>query len=117
MAEQKDTAEWGSGNQTATEPKRETKRQPKQLPPYHVVLMNDDDHTYEYVIQMLRAVFAYSEEKGYQLAKQVDDAGQAVVFTSHREYAELKREQIHSYGADFRISSCKGSMSAIIQPA
>src|SRR5437763_9592663 len=107
MSEQRETFEWASGNETATEPKREIKRQPKQLPPYHVVLMNDDDHTYEYVIQMLRAVFAYSEEKGYQLAKQVDDVGQAVVFTSHREHAELKREQIHAYGADFRISSCK----------
>jgi len=117
MSEQSENFEQNGGTQTATQPKRETRRQPKQLPPYHVLLMNDDDHTYEYVIQMLRAVFGYSEEKGYQLAKEVDDAGKAVVFTSHREYAELKREQIHSYGADFRISNCRGSMSAIIQPA
>jgi ATP-dependent Clp protease adaptor protein ClpS len=119
MAER--TGFFGWATTTKAPPKKETqqkpaeKKKPTLLPPYHVILLNDDDHTYEYVIQMLRAVFGYPEERGYQLAKQVDDGGKAVVYTTHRELAELKREQILAYGADFRISNCKGSMSAIIE--
>jgi ATP-dependent Clp protease adaptor protein ClpS len=98
-------------------PASDTKRAPQQLPPYNVVLLNDNDHTYEYVIQLLRTVFAYPEEKGFQIAKTVDESSRAVVFTTHKELAELKREQIHAFGTDHRISSCRGSMSAIIEPA
>ena len=97
--------------------KASPKHKPKQLPPYHVVLLNDDDHTYAYVIEMLKAVFAHPEEKGYQLAKEVDTKGRVIVLTTHKEKAELKREQVHAYGADYRIASCKGSMTAIIEPA
>ncbi len=97
--------------------KTDQKNKPKQLPPYNVVLLNDNEHTYEYVIQLLRTVFSYPEAKGYQLAKQVDHANRAIVATTHRELAELKRDQIQTFGADPRISSCKGSMSAIIEPA
>ena len=100
-----------------TAPKADRKHKPQQLPPFNVVLLNDDDHTYEYVIQMLSSVFAYPQEKGYQLAKKVDEHGRAIVLTTHKELAELKREQILAFGTDHRISSCKGSMSAIIEAA
>lgn len=30
------------------------------IPPYNVVLLDDNDHTYEYVIEMLRAVFGFT---------------------------------------------------------
>ena len=98
-------------------PAQDRKSKPRQLPPFNVVLLNDEEHTYEYVIQLLKAVFAYPEEKGHQLAKMVDQQKRAIVITTHRELAELKREQIQSFGADQRVSSCKGSMSAIIEPA
>jgi ATP-dependent Clp protease adaptor protein ClpS len=98
-------------------PKRDEKPKPRKLPPWNVVLLDDDDHSYQYVIEMLRAIFGYAEEKGFQLAKEVDSTGRVIVMTTHREMAELKREQIHAYGADKRIAACKGSMSAIIEPA
>ena len=104
---------WGLGLGS----KRESKTDPKQLPPYHVVLLNDNEHTYEYVIRLLNTVFSYPEHKGFQLAKKVDEANRAIVFTTHKELAELKREQIQSFGVDPRISSCKGSMTAIIEQA
>lgn len=87
------------------------------LPPYHVVLLDDDHHTYEYVIEMLCAVFGYSEEKAYGMAVIVDRAGRVVVCTTTKERAELKRDQIHAYGADWRIPTSKGSMSAVVEPA
>lgn len=86
-------------------------------PPYHVVLLDDQDHTYEYVIEMLGKLFGYAEPKALQMAREVDLTGRCIVFTGAFERAELKRDQIHAYDADWRIPRCKGSMSAILEPA
>jgi ATP-dependent Clp protease adaptor protein ClpS len=94
-----------------------SKQKPKQLPPYNVVLLDDDDHSYDYVIEMLGTLFAYPQEKGFQLAEQVDKTGRAIVLTTHKEKAELKRDQIHAFGRDVRMTASKGSMTAIIEPA
>jgi ATP-dependent Clp protease adaptor protein ClpS len=85
--------------------------------PYHVVLLDDNQHTYAYVIEMLRRLFGCSAERGYQLAREVDTAGRAIVDTTSRERAELKRDQIRSYGADWRLEESRGSMAATIEPA
>lgn len=90
---------------------------PKPLPPYHVVLLNDDDHTYDYVIGMLGDLFQHPPEKAFALAKTVDTEGRVIVLTTHKELAELKRDQILGYGADVLLASSKGSMSALIEPA
>jgi ATP-dependent Clp protease adaptor protein ClpS len=95
--------------------KRE-KGKPKKQPRYNVVLWNDDDHSYEYVITMLLELFSHPIEKGYQMAVEVDTQGRVIVLTTTMEHAELKRDQIHAYGKDVLISGCKGSMSATIEP-
>ena len=92
---------------------QETKRQP----PYHVILLNDEDHSYAYVIVMLNQLFGHSKEKGYLLAKEVDTKGRAIVCTTSLEHAELKQEQVHAFGPDPLIARCKGSMTAEIEPA
>jgi ATP-dependent Clp protease adaptor protein ClpS len=123
MADDKDVpkaepAPAAGGPATAVKPQAKPKpKPPKQLPPYHVVLLDDDDHTYEYVIEMLRAIFGYAIEKGFKLAEEVDSQGRVIVFTTHKELAELKRDQIMAYGIDARIASCQGSMTAVIEPA
>ena len=96
--------------------RRQQDRQPKRQPRYQVILWNDEDHTYEYVIVMLHELFAHPLETGYQLAKEVDSQGRAVVLTTTREHAELKRDQIHAYGKDQFIANCQGSMWATIEP-
>lgn len=106
-----------SGPATLPEAETQEDQQTKRQPPYHVVLLNDDDHTYEYVILMLKELFAHPVEKGYELAKEVDRQGRAVVCTTSLERAELKRDQIHAYGPDPRIPRCAGSMYAEIEPA
>jgi ATP-dependent Clp protease adaptor protein ClpS len=93
------------------------KRPPKNLPPFHVILLNDNDHSYEYVIEMLKSIFAHNEQQGFKLAEEVDKKGRAIVFTTHKELAELKRDQIHAFGKDERVATCKGSMSAIVERA
>ena len=66
-------------------PDEKTRRQP----PYNVVLLDDDDHSYPYVIQMLGELFAHPAERAYKMAKEVDDTGRVIVLTTHKEKAEL----------------------------
>ena len=77
-------------------PDQKTKRQPR----YAVVVLNDDLHTFEYVILALAKVFGYSAEKGFQLASQVHHTGRAIVWTGALEHAELKRDQLKGIGPD-----------------
>lgn len=100
-----------------TKPAPEKKRQRKKQPAYHVILLDDDDHTYDYVIGMLRKLFGYSPERAFQLASEVDESGRVIVDTTTLERAELKRDQILTFGRDWRIARCAGSMSVIIEPA
>lgn len=79
-------------------------RKPKPMPQYAVILENDDDHTYEYVIEVLQRVVRVNVEQAYLFARQVDLTGEAVVWTGNKEVAELKRDQIKGYGPDFYAS-------------
>ena len=100
-------------------------------PLYNVVLLNDDDHSYDYVIEileggppldrllieMLQRLFCFSEQQAYHHALEVDMTQRTVLITCSLEEAEFGRDQILSYGPDPRIPHCKGSMSAIVEPA
>ncbi len=86
-------------------------------PNWHVILLDDDDHTYEYVVEMLGKIFGYGHEKAFKMACEVDGTGRVVVWTGALEQAEVKRDRIHGYGADWRIPRCKGSMSARLEKA
>ena len=96
---------------------RKTYKKPVQIPQYHVVLLDDNDHTYDYVIEMLIQTFRHSQQKAFEMACEVDSMGRVIVDTTSQERAELKRDQIHAFGPDWRIPHSKGSMSSIIEPA
>ena len=100
-----------------TRPAADLDHRPKSQPPYNVILLDDDDHTYDYVIGMLRKLFGCSPEQAFQLAFDVDHNNRVVLDTTTLERAELKRDQIHTFGRDWRIPRCQGSMSAMIEPA
>ena len=103
--------------ETITSPVETTKRTTEGLPPYNVVLLDDDDHSYEYVILMLRKVFGHPIQKGFEMAQEVDAKGRVIVATTNLEQAELKQDQIQAFGPDPLIPRCKGSMSATVEPA
>lgn len=94
------TAEKTAPKPAPAKPRPEDKKKPQKLPPWNVVLLDDDEHSYEYVIEMLGKLFAHPKEKAYLLAKEVDASGRVIVLTTHKEKAEFKRDQIHGYGAD-----------------
>jgi ATP-dependent Clp protease adaptor protein ClpS len=112
----------GGGTATIVRPKKqppkpEQDQDRKRQPPYNVILFDDDDHSYEYVVDMLRKLFGHTVETAFQMACEVDETGRVIVFTTAKEVAELKRDQIHAFGADPHIPRCSGAMSATIEPA
>ena len=102
---------------TIPAPEVETAQRDQLTPLYHVVLLDDDDHTYDYVIEMLCKIFLLPATKAFEHAVEVDSTGRTIVMTCEREQAEFGRDQIHAYGADPRMAKSKGSMSAIVEPA
>jgi ATP-dependent Clp protease adaptor protein ClpS len=95
----------------------EKKDQEMREPLWHVVLLDDDEHSYDYVIEMLCKLFFKTVEEALRHAIEVDTTGRTIVLTCERSAAEFARDQIHAYGADPRIPRCKGSMTAILEPA
>jgi len=107
-----------SSTTTRTEPRTSTANRvlPEFEPLYHVILLDDDEHTYHYVVRMLCSLFHYPVREAFVMAREVDSIGRVVVATTHRERAELKCEQITSFGADPLILTSRGSMCAHIEP-
>ncbi len=87
------------------------------VPLYRVVLLDDNDHTYDYVIEMLQQIFIFTMVEGYRHAEELDRTGRTILIVCELPEAEFAIAQIHSYGADWRLPRSKGSMSAIIEPA
>ena len=90
-------------------------QRPRRQPRFNVILWNDEEHSYQYVVAMMQELFGYPSERGFQIAKTVDTAGRAIVLTTTKEHAELKRDQIHAYGKDGAMASSKGSMWSTIE--
>jgi ATP-dependent Clp protease adaptor protein ClpS len=105
-----------TGGTTAL-PATEITEQRQLVPLYHVVLLDDDEHTYDYVVEMLQKLFCFTAAEAFQHAVEVDITGRTVVITCELPAAEFARDQIHAFGADPRMPKSQGSMSAILEPA
>jgi len=108
-------AETAEPETTLPETEHRGDRQQRMQPRYHVLIWDSHDHTFDYVEKMLRDLFGHTKEQCVRLAKEVDEEGRAIVLTTTREHAELKRDQIHAYGKD-HIEGSKGSMWSTIEP-
>jgi len=104
---------------TRTEPRAKTdaETRTKRLPPYHVVVLNDEEHTFDYVIELLTKLFGHPLRAAVELTWRIHLTGRAVVYTTHKEKAELKRDQVLAYGPDPRMSISKSSLGCYIEPA
>lgn len=82
---------------------KETKASPKEkpsrrvIPPYHVILDNDDHHSQTFVVSVLCKALGHSVERAYQLMLQAHLSGRAIVWSGPKEVAELKVEQIRTF--------------------
>ena len=98
-------------------PDTEVVERDQMVPLYRVVLLDDNDHTYDYVIEMLQRIFVFTLDQAYHHAEEVDRCGRTVLITCELPQAEFARDQIHSYGPDWRLPRSLGPMSAVIEPA
>jgi len=101
----------------AASPETDVHEQERLVPLYRVVLLDDNEHTYDYVIEMLQRLFLFSRVDAFQHAVEVDTTGRTVVITCELPQANFARDQIHAYGPDPRMPNSKGSMSAVVEPA
>src|SRR4029077_15643218 len=101
----------------AISPEAEIVEREQHVPIYRVVLLGDNDHDYNKVVEMLQKTFIFTLDQAYRHAEEVDRAGRTVLITCELREAEYARDQIHAYGPDWRLPRSQGSMSAVIEPA
>ncbi|WCL48561.1 ATP-dependent Clp protease adaptor ClpS [Leptospira sp. GIMC2001] len=88
---------------------------PKPGGPCRVVLWDDNEHTYEYVIEMLVEICQMTVEQAFEHAVEVDNKKKTIVFSGEFEHAEHIQDQILNYGPDIRMQNSKGSMTATLE--
>jgi ATP-dependent Clp protease adaptor protein ClpS len=101
-----------------TRPKTREETRTRRLPPYNVILENDDYHSFEFVVDVLRKVLGCPLERALQLTFQAHTTGAAVIWTGPKEVAELKAEQVHTFHEVRAADKAElGPLSCYIEPA
>jgi len=83
------------GPATAVKP-RPAPAKPEQLPPYRVLLHNDDVNSMEYVVLTLQELTPLAHTRAVEVMLEADARGVALVLVTHKERAELYAEQFAS---------------------
>jgi ATP-dependent Clp protease adaptor protein ClpS len=100
---------------TRTEPKDTTRT--RRVPPYHVILENDDHHSMEFVVEVLQKALGYNPERSVQLMMQAHTSGRSVVWSGPKEVAELKADQIRTFHELRSGGYDLGPLDCTIEPA
>lgn len=67
--------------------------------PWHVIVLNDDHNTFEGVaFALAQTIPGVDYDRGMALANRIHSSGQALVWSGHRELAELYHSQLEGYG-------------------
>ena len=100
-----------------TKPREREETRTRRVPPFHVILENDDHHSFEFVMGVLQKALGYNQQKCFQLTMLAHESGQAIVWTGTKEVAELKMEQLQSFH-EIKASGQKlGPLGVRIEPA
>ena len=89
----------------------------RRQPPYHVIILNDDDHSMQFVVEVLCKVLGVAVERAYQFMMMAHTSGRAIIWTGPKEVAELKAEQIHTCSEVRADGRDLGPVSCVIEPA
>ena len=99
-----------------TKPKEKDSTKTRRLPSYHVILENDDHHSFEFVVDVLQKALGYNEKKALLLTHEAHTRGRAIVWTGSKEVAELKVEQIRSFH-ETKAGKKLGPLGVTLEPA
>ena len=110
MAEKEKVEESKSkeGGAVAVKPKRARKTKPKQkppqlLPPWKVLLHNDDKNDVGFVVITIVELTPLNEKEAEGRTEEANQTGVALLLTTHKERAELYQEQFTSKGLTVTI--------------
>ena len=96
-------------------PEVEEETATKAVPPFKVVLFNDEEHTYDYVVELLTHVCRLSRDNAFRCAVEVDLTGRTIVRYGSRSECQATCAKITAYGPDHRLPQSMGSMNAEVQ--
>jgi ATP-dependent Clp protease adaptor protein ClpS len=74
------------------------KKPPRRLPPWRVMLHNDDTNAVDKVVQVIRKLTPLTKEEASARTREADKTGVALLLVTHQERAELYVEQFTSCG-------------------
>jgi ATP-dependent Clp protease adaptor protein ClpS len=102
---EKDEGKETSGTAVATPRERPApgKREPGRLPPYKVLLHNDDKNTMDHVVRSILGLTTLREEDAVQRTIEAHKTGVALLLVTHKERAELYQEQFASFSLTVTI--------------
>jgi len=92
--------ETGDGTAVATVPVKKPavpKRRPKQLPPFKVLLHNDEVNTFESVIAAILKLTTLQPQEAVLRTLEAHETGVALLLVTHKERAELYHEQFTTF--------------------
>jgi ATP-dependent Clp protease adaptor protein ClpS len=101
-----------------TRPRSKDETRTRRVPPFNVILENDDHHSWEFVIDVLCKALGVSKERAFQFTFEAHNTGRAIVWTGPKEGAELKVEQITTFHENHHSSGKPlGPLGCHIEPA
>jgi ATP-dependent Clp protease adaptor protein ClpS len=103
--------------QVTTKPREKEQTQTRRVPPYNVILQNDDFHSFEFVVEVLQKALGYVKERAFLLTREAHTTGRSIVWTGSKEVAELKVEQIRSFHEVRSDGKKFGPLDCSIEPA
>ena len=98
----------GGGSTATAKPKRASKTSPKQkppqmLPPWKVLLHNDNKNEVGFVVKTICELTTLNENDAKQRTVEAHETGVALLLTTHKERAELYKDQFDSKGLTVSI--------------
>jgi len=79
------------------------KKPPQPLPPWKVLLHNDDKNEVQYVVTTIMSLTTLNADDAVLRTVEAHKTGVALLLTTHKERAELYQEQFQSKGLTVTI--------------
>ena len=108
MAEKKKKDQESDSGTATAKPKRAVRTTPKRkppqmLPPWKVLLHNDDKNSRQFVVEAIMQLTPLKKQDAELRMKEADETGVALLLTTHKERAELYKDQFESKGLTVTI--------------
>jgi ATP-dependent Clp protease adaptor protein ClpS len=104
--ENKNKPETKGGAATKVKPKP---KPPQPLPPWKVLLHNDDTNSMDFVVVTIIELTTLKEQDAALRTIEAHKTGVALLLTTHKERAELYQEQFQTKGLTVTIEPAEGA--------